>query len=141
MQKMREGSSGLAHRERSCRQSPPDELIRGIEQFNRGAYLECRTTLEFVSIHEPRLERNLYQGIAQIAIALHHWQSGDYRGTMRQLKTALQLLRQVAPVCQLVDVEGLIHQTEQLQVKLEGLGMERMNQLEQELLPRIDMTG
>lgn len=125
------------YRERKRGHLPPEELVRGVEQFNTGKFPQCCSTLEFISLHEPRLERNLYQGIIQLAIALSNWQEGDYRGALRQLRTGKELLQHVTPVCQNVDVADLIRQTEELREELEALGMERMHEVSRSKIPQI----
>ncbi len=127
----------LAFHQRTRMELPPDELTEAIEQFNRGEYLPCSRTLQFLSLHEPRQERNLYQGIIQIATGLYHWQEGDFRGSVRSLKTGTQLVQRVAPVCLEVDVERLVRQTDQVIEQLEKLGLEHMESLDQALIPKI----
>jgi len=129
----------LAFKERSSRHIPSDELIRGIEQFNGGNYMECRATLEFVSLHEPRREKNLYKGISQVAVGLNHWREGDYRGAIRLFRTGIRFLQHVAPVCEQVDVSALIRETENIRTELEELGMEGMKALDSKLIPHIRM--
>lgn len=127
----------LAHHQRTRPQLPPDELTDAIDQFNRHEYMQCCRTLQFLSLHEPRRERNLYQGIIQIATGLYHWQEGNYRGSLRQLKTGVQLMQRVSPVCLNVDVAALIQQTNQVVEQLEELGLESMGALDRALLPKI----
>lgn len=135
------GPAKMTYRERNRRHSPPEELAVGVEQFNAGNYLQCCNTLEFISLHEPRIERNLYQGIIQLAMALSNRQEGDFRGALRLLRTGIQLLRHVTPVCQQVDVAGFIAQAGQLRERLEELGMEKMHQIPAESVPRIRMMN
>lgn len=127
----------LAFHQRIHPQLPPDELMQAVTEFNAGDYLNCCRTLQFISLYEPRQERNLYQGIIQIATGLQHWQEGDYRGSLRLLKTGKQLVQRVGPACLEVDVAKLIEQTNRVIDELEKLGMERMEALDETLLPRI----
>ncbi len=123
--------------EGDCRQSPPDQLLQGIEEFNTGEYLECHETLEDIWISEPGVVRDLYQGILQVAVGLHHWREGNYEGAILLLRTGAQILRHVEPTCQGVDVALLIKETETVRKALETLGPDRMEELEQGVIPRV----
>ncbi len=120
-----------------CAEPPPVELIRGIEEFNAGAWFDCHETLEEIWIGEPGVVRDLYQGILQVAVALHHWREGNYNGAVLLFRTGVKLLGHVAPVCQGVDVTGLIQDTDRIRKALEGLGSERTAELDPELIPRV----
>ena len=120
-----------------CRQAPPEDLLRGIAEFNGGAWFDCHETLEDLWIGEPGLVRDLYQGILQVAVGLHHWRDGNYLGALLLFRKAVQLLRHVAPVCQQVEAAILIRDVERFRARLEALGPERMADLEEGLIPRI----
>jgi uncharacterized protein len=120
-----------------CRQAPPEELLRGVAEFNGGAWFDCHETLEELWIGEPGLVRDLYQGLLQVAVGLHHWRDGNYLGAVHLFRKAVQLLRHVAPVCQQVETAILIRDVERFRSRLEDLGAERMGELEEGLIPRI----
>jgi predicted metal-dependent hydrolase len=128
-----------AHREGDCSQAPPELLLSGIEEFNRGEWFDCHETLEDLWIGEPGLVRDLYQGILQVGVALHHWREGNHGGAVLLLRNGVKLLRHMAPDCQRVDVAKLIEDSERLREELEKLGPERMSELEAGLIPRIRM--
>lgn len=127
----------MAFHQRTYPQLPPDELTQAVDEFNAGEYLKCSRTLQFISLYEPRQERNLFQGIIQIATGLQNWREGDYRGSLRLLKTGNQLMQRVGPACLEVDVAKLTEQTNRVIEELERLGMERMETLDETMLPRI----
>jgi hypothetical protein len=81
--------------------------------------------------------RDFYQGLIQIAIALHHWRNGNFGGSMSLLKGGAGYLGRVAGPCQWVDVAGLIADAGRMREALEDLGQERMEALDQGLIPRI----
>ena len=120
-----------------CRQAPPEELLRGIAQFNDGAWFDCHETLEELWVGEPGLVRDLYQGILQVAVGLHHWREGNYSGAVHLFRKAVQLLRHVAPVCQQVETAILIRDVERLHAGLAALEPARMAELDEGLIPRI----
>ena len=123
--------------ESDCAESPPAELIRGIEQFNAGAWFDCHETLEEIWVGETGVARDFYQGILQVAVALHHLREGNYQGAVLLFRNGAQLLGHVAPVCQGVQVTRLIQDTDQIREALEVLGPERMAELDPALVPRV----
>lgn len=126
---------------RACNEEPPDDLIRGIGEFNEGRWYDCHDTLEELWAGEQGDAKDLYQGILQVAVALYHWRDGNYRGALFLLGSAAGLLRHVEPVCQGVDAAALIRDSERLRATLEGLGPERMEELEPALIPQVRFRG
>ena len=61
---------------RYCEELPPGQLLLAIRQFNSREWFECHETLEELWIGETGEVRDFYQGMLQIAVALHHWRKG-----------------------------------------------------------------
>jgi len=122
---------------RFCSDLPPAELLQGIDQFNAGEWFACHETLEELWAGEQGDARHLYQGILQVAVALHHWREGNFRGTMVLLGSAEELLSCVEPVCQGVDVAALRQDTGRLREGLETLGPRGMGELDSSFIPRV----
>ena len=122
---------------RECTQSPSGQLLQGIREFNAREWFECHETVEDLWIGSEGEERDFYQGLIQIAIALHHWRNGNFGGAMSLLKGGAGYLGRVAGQCQWVDVAGRIADAGRMQAALEELGQERMETLDQALIPRI----
>ena len=122
---------------RLCSDLSPAGLLLGIDQFNAGDWFDCHETLEELWAGEPGEARHLYQGVLQVAVALHHWREGNFRGAMFLLGSAEELLTRVEPVCQGVDVAGLLRDTGRLREALEKLGPEGMGELDPSLIPRV----
>jgi uncharacterized protein len=120
-----------------CKKKSPEELILAIKQFNDRKWFECHETLEDIWLTADGETRDLYQGILQVAVALHHWSKGNFGGAMSLLKTGVDHLSQVSPVCQQVDVAGLIHSADAIREALGRLGRDRMGELEATLIPRL----
>jgi uncharacterized protein len=127
--------------EGDCRRPPPDELLQGIAQFNGEEWYDCHETLEDLWIGEPGLIRDMYQGILQIAVGLHHWREGNYDGAMSLLLKGAGLLGHVDADCHGVDLTALMSDADRLRERLEALGPARMEELERELIPRIRLLG
>lgn len=125
----------------ACRQKAPEELLRGVGEFNAGNWFDCHETMEELWVGAPDELRDFYQGILQVAVALHHWQGGNYRGALILLAGGAKLLRRVEPLCQGVDVAALIAAADKVRERLEALGEERMAELGRRILPRIRFIG
>jgi len=117
-------------------------LIAGVRQFNDGQYFECHETLEALWKRESRPLREMYQGVLQIGVALHHLERGNQRGALRLLERGLNHLRWFSPACQGVDVNRLIAEAESLArwvaAQPEAVSAE---ELARTLLPRVRMMG
>lgn len=124
-----------------CEESPPGQLLQGIREFNGQEWYDCHETVEDLWIGAEGELRDFYQGIIQIAIALHHWRNGNFGGAVSLLKGGAGYLRRVADRCQWVDVAGLIADSDSARAALEELGKERMASLDPALVPRIRTVG
>lgn len=122
---------------RTCKESPPGQLLQGIREFNRREWFECHETVEDLWIGAAGEARDFYQGVIQIAVALHHWRNGNFGGSVSLLKGGVEYLSHVADRCQWVDVAALIADSDRMLAALEELGKERMESLDPGLIPRI----
>ena len=122
---------------RQCNESPPGQLLQGIREFNNRDWFECHETVEDLWVGEEGEIRDFYQGIIQVAVALHHWRNGNFGGALNLLKGGVGYLSRVSEACQWVDVTALIADADRMRAALEELGKERMAELEPGLLPRI----
>jgi len=120
-----------------CAQEPDQELLFAIEQFNAGEWFQCHETLEELWVGAKGELRPFYQGLLQLAVALHHWRNGNFRGAVILLEGGSGLLGQVPPVCLGVDAAALVARARQLLQALNELGEERMAKLPPELIPTI----
>ena len=121
----------------NCEESPPGHLLQGVREFNRREWYDCHETVEELWIGAEGELRNFYQGIIQIAIALHHWRNGNFGGAVSLLSGGAGYLRRVADRCQWVDVAALVADADRVRAALEELGKERMEDLDQSLIPTI----
>ena len=128
-------------RDRWCAEPPPPLLLEGIAQFNRAEFFEQHETLEALWRVEPRPVRRLYQGILQVGVAFHHLRRANYHGTVYMLTRGPMYLRPFAPVCQSVDVAGLVADAERARAEVERLGRDRLSEFDWRLAPRIRLVG
>ena len=120
-----------------CQQNPPEELRRAIAEFNRGDWFECHETLEELWVGSKGELRDFYQGVLQIAVALHHWRNGNFKGALILLASGCDCLNRVSSICLGVDVAGLVADAGELRQALNALGEQRMSELAAELIPKI----
>jgi predicted metal-dependent hydrolase len=106
-------------------------------EFNQCDWFECHETLEKLWLEETGEMRDFYQGILQIAAALHHWRKGNFNGAVTLLARGVSYLRRVRPVCRGVDLSGFISDTEATLDALTELGPSRMANLEPRLIPTL----
>ena len=103
---------------------PPPELRRGVDQFNRGEYFECHETLEDLWRRESGPSRELYQGIIQLAVALHHVRGGNHKGAVSMLDKAIPRLERFQPHCTGIAVAELVVQARRCRKTVQSLGPE-----------------
>ncbi|HEY6871919.1 MAG TPA: DUF309 domain-containing protein [Geobacteraceae bacterium] len=125
---------------RQCDESPPEELLRAIGEFNRGDWFGCHETLEDLWVGEEGEMRDFYQGFLQMTVALHHWREGNFGGALRLLEGGAKYLRRVRPLCQGVDAAGLAISADRLREALIRLGPARMAELDQGLIPFLALS-
>ncbi|MEJ2698753.1 MAG: DUF309 domain-containing protein [Desulfuromonadales bacterium] len=130
---MQKGDQG----DNDCTQPPAPQLLQGIREFNSGAYFACHETLEDIWISEERPIRRLYQGILQVAAALLHLERGNFRGAVTLLDKGAANLKPFTPLCQQLDVAGLLREVGKLREELEILGPERFRELNRRLIPHL----
>jgi len=120
-----------------CLEPAPPLLRRGIEQFNAGEFFEQHETLEDLWRAEARPVRRLYQGILQIGVAMHHLRRGNHHGTTVMLERGTGHLRPFGPVCQGVDVAGLLAATARVRLEVDRLGPDRLDAFDWSLAPTV----
>lgn len=122
---------------RQCTDSPPGQLLQAIREFNSRKWFECHETVEDLWIGEAGETRDFYQGIIQIAVALHHWRNGNFGGAVSLLKGGVGYLGRVSEECQWVDVAALIADADRVRTALVGLGKAQMETLDPDFIPQI----
>ena len=73
-------------------------FLKGIEQFNRGEFFECHETLEEIWLEEHGEDRQLYQGIIQIAAGYFKWEQGVLIGAIKLWRSGLEKIENYGPV-------------------------------------------
>src|SRR5579885_1700545 len=84
------------------------ELMAGIEQFNSGEFYQCHETLEKLWLHYPTPDREVIQGIIQIAVGYYHLSRANQAGGLKLLKRGVQRLQKFAPAHFGIDLDSFI---------------------------------
>jgi predicted metal-dependent hydrolase len=122
----------------ACMESPPPNLLKGIEEFNRGDFFECHETLEELWLVKTDPFRELYQGILQIGVAFYHLQAGRFRPVVTLLKQGRNYLRSFAPTCMTVNVEALLVAATHCLDEVQRLGPDSLGEFDWSLVPKIE---
>ncbi len=111
----------------------PIEFWQGVEQFNQGQFYACHDTLEALWIEAPQSEKNFYQGILQIAVALYHLSNQNWRGCVVLMGEGMNRLRSYQPVYAELDIENFLMQTSQLHQYLQQRGPDQVSDVVKQL--------
>ena len=85
-----------------------DGLAEAASLFNAGRYFEAHEVLERLWLAAEGLDRDLYQGVLQVAVGLHHEARGNRKGAASMLAKGVSRLAPLAPSRLGVDVAGLL---------------------------------
>ena len=125
----------------ACLGAPqPSLLMQGLEEFNRGEFIECHESLERLWKSEPRPIRQLYQGILQISVAFHHLREQRFQPVVTLLERGCGYLEPFAPACMGVDISVLLASFARYLAEVRNLGPDRLNEFDRSLVPSVD-TG
>lgn len=80
---------------------------KGVELFNAGEFHECHEVLEVFWKEEPEPDRQLTQGIIQVAVAMYHAERGNFVGSEKLLVRGLQRIEKSLNLTAPVDVVSL----------------------------------
>ncbi len=103
-----------------------DPLWRGIDQFNAGEYYACHDTLEAIWMVAAIPEKPFFQGILQIAVALHHLGNHNWRGAMILLGEGMRRLEPFEPSYREVPVSDFLDRVDQWLHALQQSGPEQV---------------
>ncbi len=75
------------------------ELLHGVEQFNNRQFFDCHETLEHLWMHDQSPERELIQGIIQIAVGYYHYLRDNRIGALKLLTRGLERIKKYDSHC------------------------------------------
>src|SRR5215831_720509 len=79
----------------------------GIDLFNQAEFFACHEVLEEIWTPERGPRRLFLQAVIHIAVAFHHYQYGNARGTIGQLRKGLRKLAGYLPEWEGIDTGRL----------------------------------
>ena len=89
-----------------------EKFRRGVEQFNTRQFFEAHETWEELWTDYQGPARKFYQGLIQVAVALHHFGNGNIRGAKKLYLSSSAYLQPYRPVYQGLDLEKLLAEFE-----------------------------
>jgi hypothetical protein len=111
-----------------------DEFYDAIDEFNARWYFESHETLEDLWMVTPYPERQLFQGIIQLAAAFVHFARGEYAGIFKLLDASEEKLGAFAPSTFGVDIDGVLEGLARVRNEIDVLGPERFQSWDEERL-------
>ena len=114
-------------------------LLQGLEEFNRGEFIRCHESLERLWVSEQGSIRELYKGILQISVALHHLREQRYRAAVTLLGRGAAYLELFSPRCMGVEVSMLLDDSARCLAEVRRLGPNRLDRFDWSLVPNIEM--
>ncbi len=89
-----------------------DKWVKGLELFRSGRYFETHEEWEEVWRAAPREERDFYQGMVHLTVALYQAGRGNGRGARAQMKKAHRRLAAYFPAHRGVPLDKLVPEVE-----------------------------
>lgn len=113
-------------------QQPP-EFWQGIEAFNQRQFYTCHDTLEALWMEAMEPDKTFYQGILQVAVALHHLSNGNWRGAVILLGEGIRRLTRYPLQYAGIELGQFLEETAHLLQVLQQAGPDRSDRLQQQL--------
>ena len=119
----RDAADGVAPADEAA--LPPAEALASAQQLlDQGLPFHAHEVLEAAWKAAPLAERDLWQGLAQVAVGLTHARRGNAHGAVALLRRASdRLARYTAPGPHQVDVTGLGTRCDELAARIDSAGL------------------
>lgn len=115
----------------------PHEYLEGIRLFNKGEYFECHEMVEDIWKRSEGLDQQHYQGIIQLAVALNHYQNGNFQGAMGLYGKACEKWDRLPANYMGLDLKALREKADAFFGQVQKAGAHGMGQVDLNLAPRI----
>jgi len=83
------------------------EFLEGVEQFNKQEFFDCHETLEHLWMEDRSPERELIQGIIQIAVGYYHYLRNNRVGALKLLTRGLERIKKYDAICMNLNIQQL----------------------------------
>lgn len=127
--------------ENPCNAPLHPQAAEGLRLFNAGEYFEAHEALEDAWNAETGEVRNLYQGILQVAVTYLHITRSNYSGAIKVYERSQKHLKDVADVCQGIQVETLRRDAKAVIQEVQRLGPEHIQEFDTALLHPIRLEA
>ena len=87
--------------------------LKGIEHFNACDFFDAHEVWEELWADYQGPSRKFYQGLIQVAVALHHFGNGNIRGAKKLYGSSTQYLRAFLPHHEGIDLTAFLAQFQQ----------------------------
>lgn len=124
----------------ACQGELPEQVIFGLDLFNRGEYFEAHELLELAWRAEAGPIRELYRGILQIGVAYYHILRGNYSGAVKLFQRSRAWLDPFPDTCRGIDLAGFRRDYHKIEETLRRLGPERIASFDRGLMKQIHYT-
>ena len=111
-----------------------DQYLRGIILFNQADFFDAHEVLEDVWRAAPPENKKFLQGLIQVAVAFHHFSTGNRVGMRSVLERAIRNLSEPSGSFGRIQLAPLLHSLGQWRKAID-------NQLPLPALPRIHISG
>jgi predicted metal-dependent hydrolase len=88
-----------------------DLFCQGIKQFNQRKFFDCHETWEKLWHKQSGEEKELLQGLIQLAVAYHHHLAGNNLGALKLFRRGLGRLEMFEPMFLGLELSDLCHLT------------------------------
>jgi uncharacterized protein len=119
----------------------PPEFWQGVDQFNQQQFYACHDTLEALWIEASEPEKQFYQGILQIAVALYHLGNLNWNGAVILLGEGLYRLRHYSPDYGGIDLVPFLEEARAVLDWLQATGPTQVVEVSQQLLAAPVLTA
>ena len=114
------------------------QAAEGLRLLNAGEYFEAHEALEAAWNAETGEVRNLYQGILQVAVTYLHITRGNYNGAIKVYSRGQKHLKNLADICQGIQVEALRRDAEAVIQEVQRLGIKHIKEFDIALLKPVE---
>ncbi len=86
----------------------PDLFLRAVHYFNHAEFFEAHEAWEDIWREASQPEKRFLQGLIQVAVALHHYSTGNVVGAKSLLPRACRNLQDCPDDFRGIDIRGLL---------------------------------
>jgi len=112
------------------------QLHLGIDQFNEAQFFQCHETLEKLWLRQKDPEKELLQGLIQLAVGYHHIVNGNHNGGCKLLHRGLLRVTKYQPTALGLKLSDLC---QDVKLNLEQLNQGFNLREQQRLIPKVTL--